>query len=186
MLQKSQELVRPYTTISRLGSPFTSEYQGLTLDGQVFACKKCKKCFRKDAAEFEERYAYPTSDKEGVCPRLILPTLYAVTNTAHTAIITSFSRPSLRSRVCRWREMMRAWTTGISKILPDSTSDQLLTIPECSRMTAFAVTRKSPFSNSKTSPIAWAKERVLVWCHFHDIDDLMRSCFATISAWVFL
>jgi hypothetical protein len=26
----------------------------------IFACKKCKKCFRKDAAEFEERYGYPT------------------------------------------------------------------------------------------------------------------------------
>lgn len=25
------------------------------LDMQVFACKKCKKCFRKDASEFEER-----------------------------------------------------------------------------------------------------------------------------------
>lgn len=25
----------------------------------VFACKKCKKCFRKDAAEFEERYVRP-------------------------------------------------------------------------------------------------------------------------------
>ncbi|KAJ5146526.1 uncharacterized protein N7515_001090 [Penicillium bovifimosum] len=23
----------------------------------IFACKKCKKCFRKDAAEFDERYA---------------------------------------------------------------------------------------------------------------------------------
>ncbi|KAJ5586676.1 uncharacterized protein N7459_002441 [Penicillium hispanicum] len=27
----------------------------------VFACKKCKKCFRKDAAEFEERYTCPTN-----------------------------------------------------------------------------------------------------------------------------
>ncbi|KAJ5222125.1 uncharacterized protein N7469_011012 [Penicillium citrinum] len=25
----------------------------------IFACKKCKKCFRKDASEFEERFAYP-------------------------------------------------------------------------------------------------------------------------------
>ncbi|KAJ5462017.1 uncharacterized protein N7458_003569 [Penicillium daleae] len=25
----------------------------------IFACKKCKKCFRRDAAEFEERYRYP-------------------------------------------------------------------------------------------------------------------------------
>ena len=25
---------------------------------QTFACKKCKKCFRKDAAEFEERFAH--------------------------------------------------------------------------------------------------------------------------------
>ncbi|KAJ5323421.1 hypothetical protein N7476_002021 [Penicillium atrosanguineum] len=27
----------------------------------IFACKKCKKCFRKDAAEFEERYDSPMS-----------------------------------------------------------------------------------------------------------------------------
>ena len=101
----------------------------MTLDGQVFACKKCKKCFRKDAAEFEERYAYPTFDREGVYSGLILPTLYAVTNTARTAIITLFLRPSHRSRVCRWRETMRAWTTGISKTVPDSVLDQSLTIP---------------------------------------------------------
>lgn len=26
----------------------------------IFACKKCKKCFRKDAAEFEERFVLNT------------------------------------------------------------------------------------------------------------------------------
>lgn len=43
----------------------------------MFACKKCKKCFRKDAAEFEERYAYPTSNGETVYTRLTVHNLHS-------------------------------------------------------------------------------------------------------------
>lgn len=71
----------------------------LTLAEQVFACKKCKKCFRKDAAEFEERYALPTSDREKVYTRLTLCTIYVATSTVHTATTTSFWKPSHRSRL---------------------------------------------------------------------------------------
>ncbi|GAD92075.1 conserved hypothetical protein [Paecilomyces variotii No. 5] len=38
---KKKREEKPYLTVS---------------DQQTFACKKCKKCFRKDASEFEERY----------------------------------------------------------------------------------------------------------------------------------
>ena len=57
----------------------------------VFVCKKCKKAFRKDAREFEDRYACckPTNGGTFADGR-------AATSTARTATTTSFSTPSLR------------------------------------------------------------------------------------------
>ena len=40
-------------------SAFTTHsscWSTLTLQGKTFACKKCKKCFRKEAQDFDERY----------------------------------------------------------------------------------------------------------------------------------
>jgi len=52
---------------------------------QTFACKKCKKCFRKDAQEFEERF-------ETAPPTRVLfgaeSDEYEVTSTVLIAIIT--------------------------------------------------------------------------------------------------
>lgn len=60
----------------------------LIWDDQVFACKKCKKCFRKDAAEFEDRYAPPAC--ACACDNRLGTNgwSFLVTNIAHIAITT--------------------------------------------------------------------------------------------------
>ena len=45
-----------HTTSHALSGPISNQGH---VRNQVFACKKCKKCFRKDSTEFEERYTLP-------------------------------------------------------------------------------------------------------------------------------
>jgi len=85
MLQKSQEMVSSTPPRHRLAG-----MTGLMNVEQVFACKKCKKCFRKDAAEFDERYDYPASRRRKLCGTNLAP---LVTSSAHTVITTSFLKP---------------------------------------------------------------------------------------------
>lgn len=63
---------------------------------KTFACKKCKKCFRKEAQEFEERYCYMGYKM----PRTIL-TMYAAMNTVPIVIITLSSKQKHQSRLFR-------------------------------------------------------------------------------------
>ena len=64
-----------------VGRPQEQEVLALTRrDRQTFACKKCKKCFRKDAQEFEERlHLHRTTELERPWlrpqQRRVLPTL---------------------------------------------------------------------------------------------------------------
>ena len=65
----------------------------------TFACKKCKKCFRKDAKDFEERWIHH-GYIELIRQILIL---LAAMSTVRTAITILFWKQKHRNRHCRWK-----------------------------------------------------------------------------------
>lgn len=60
--------------------------QHLTVPCQTFACKKCRKCFRKDAQEFDERLVFSVDSESATFTMAIAMSI------VHTVITTSSSK----------------------------------------------------------------------------------------------
>jgi hypothetical protein len=104
----------------------------------TFICKKCKKAFRKDAREFEDRCA-PTFSTHKSCPNF---NVCLATSTARIAITTSFSTPRHQRLHCKSRERMCGWTPG------------------CSRTTVFEARNRELYSMSGTPRTVWDEKHI--------------------------